>query len=116
MPIVVCGSKPWEINQLNKVFESTTEEILKEFYYLFNFTNSSNMDLINSNMGELNKVFYADMTPDPFNPSEASSLRMVFKDYLPSEKIEKSLKTIIASFIKGVSNLINNIQEKFKLE
>jgi hypothetical protein len=116
MPIVVCGSKPWEINQINKIFESTTEEILKEFYYLFNFTDRTNMDLIKRNMGELNKVFFADMTPDPFNPSDAPSLKMVFKDYLPSEKIEKSLKTIIVSFIKGVSNLINNIQEKFKLE
>lgn len=116
MPIVVCGSKPWELKQISKIFESTTEEILKEFYYLFNFTHSENMDLIKKNMRELNKVFYADMTPDPFNPSEASSLKTVFKAYLPTEQIEKSLKTIVTSIIDGARNLINNIQEKFKME
>jgi hypothetical protein len=72
------------------------------------------MDLIKKNMGELKKVFCADMTPDPFYPSEAPSLNMVFKDYLPSEKI--TFFTKITSLIKGVRNLINNIQEKFKLE
>ncbi|MDF2905342.1 MAG: hypothetical protein K0R34_663 [Herbinix sp.] len=114
MPIVVCGSKPWELKQLNKIFASASEDMLKEFYYLFNYTNSENMDLIKKNMGELKKVFCADMTPDPFYPSEAPSLNMVFKDYLPSEKI--TFFTKITSLIKGVRNLINNIQEKFKLE
>lgn len=115
MPIVVCGSKPWELKQINKIFESTTEEILKEFYYLFNFTHSSNMDFIKKNMGELYKVFYADITPDPFNPSETTSLSMVYKDYLPTID-DKSLKYKITSLINGTTSMVQKIQDKFKLE
>lgn len=112
LPIIVCGSKPWEINKLNRIFENTPEDILKEYCYLFNFTHSDNMELIKKNMGELEKVFYADMTPDPFYPDEATSLKLLFKDYLPSEKIERSLKTII----EDIRKLIEKVQEKFKLE
>lgn len=116
MPIVVCGSKPWEIDQINKIFESTTEEILKGFYYLFNFTDITKLELIKSSMGELNNVYLADMTPDPFNASDAPSLKMIFKDYLPSEKIEKTFKSQMVSLKKASSDLVNKIQEKFKLE
>lgn len=89
VPVVVCGSKPWEVDQINKVFESASEEILKEFYYLFNYTDLTKAELLIRSMGELGKVYIADMTPDPFNTLDAPTLRMIFKKFLLPEKDEK---------------------------
>jgi hypothetical protein len=100
VPVIVSGTKPWEVDQINKVFECTSEEILKNFYYLFNFTDLSKAELLIRNMGELGKVYIADMTPDPFTNQDAPTLKMIFKSFLHSEKEEK--KRRLSSWAKAL--------------
>lgn len=99
--VIVSGSKPWELDQINKIFESTSEEILKEFYYLFNYTDLTKAELLIRSMGELGKVYIADSTPDPFNSSDAPTMKMIFKNFLSNENDEKKW-----SFSKWVKDFL----------
>lgn len=102
IPVVVCGTKPWEIDQINKIFESTSEETLKEFYYLFNYTDLNKAELIIRSMGELRKVFIADMTPDPFNTLDSPTLKIILRKFLSFEKNEerRSFMKCIKAFLE----------------
>lgn len=103
IPVIVCGSKPWEAELLDRVFESTTQDILKEFYYLFNYTDLTKAEYLIKNMAELSKVYIADMTPDPFNSQNTPTMTKIFKNYLPSEKDEKE---------RGLSKWLKEFQKK----
>jgi hypothetical protein len=112
--VVVCGSKPWEMDQLHKVFDSAPEEIIKEFYYLFNFTDEGYKELIKNSMGELNKIHIANMTPDPFNAVKSPSLKMILKDYVPLEKVENPCTRCLGRLKIRTKNLINKTQESLR--
>lgn len=83
MPIIISGSKPWEIDQINKIFECIPEEHLKEYTYLFSFTDTQDQANIKEGMGTLKKVFFSDYTPDPFNCSGSNELDNLFSEYIP---------------------------------
>lgn len=83
LPVIVAGSKPWEIDNINEIFASVGEKDLKEYYYLFNFTANEDKKKIKKGMGELKNVFFADYTPDPFNSYGYEELDNMFKGYIP---------------------------------
>lgn len=84
--VIVSGSKPWEINWINKVFESMEEDSLKDCAFLFNYTSPSLEKTLRENMGELDKAYVADMTPDPFNQNKAAHcMEKIFVDYMPTQ-------------------------------
>jgi len=103
--VVITGSKSWELEFINKIFGSATEDELKEFTYLFNFTDLQNANDIRENMSISEKVFFAGYTPDPFNSNFYPDLDKVFVEYLT----ETSEKVIKPSLIKGLISKINGV-------
>lgn len=89
--VVVCGSKPWETSKLNNIFSSAEQTILEDYIYLFNYTDLTNAPALIEGMGELNKVFFTEYSPDPFNSSYFTDLKAIFKEYI-SEKTVTEIK------------------------
>lgn len=83
IPIIITGSKPWEIDNINKIFECIPEDDLKEYSYIFNFTDESEHKSIIDGMGTLQKVFFSDYSPDPFNSRGSDWLNKLFEGYIP---------------------------------
>ena len=75
--IIVCGSRPWEMNEIQNIFETVnTEEVLEAFHYCFNFAhdNFSLQRSIKKAMGTLRNVYFPSYTEDVFHNSEFSDL------------------------------------------
>lgn len=75
--IIVCGSRPWEMNEIENIFETVnTEEVLEAFHYCFNFAhdNFSLQRSIKKAMGTLQNVYFPPYTEDVFHNSEFSDL------------------------------------------
>jgi len=100
--VILSGSKGWEYGKLNKVFESTQEDELKEYNYLFNFTHLRDKDDIRENMGELKKVYFSGYSPDPFNPDYYPDLDKIFKEYLNKTEIEEPKKPLIKGMMESI--------------
>jgi hypothetical protein len=83
IPIILTGSKPWETEYLNNIFERVPEADLFEYSFVFNFTSDKEFDEIKKEMEPLNKIFFAEYNPDPFNPDKTNCLKQIFKGYIP---------------------------------
>lgn len=66
--ILVCGSKPWEVTALGKVFGQLDEKILQSFVYYFTFCsdNETAKKNIIDGMDTLTNVYFPKYTEDPF--------------------------------------------------
>lgn len=103
--VIVAGSKPWEIDKINECFDKCSSEELKEFVYFFNFTSKAEMNDIRKGMANLNNVYFADYTPDPFEKNVLySDLESIFKEYVghKEEGKKKDLKGVILSVYKSI--------------
>lgn len=91
--IIVSGSKPWEINSLNTVFSSASEDALKNYFICFNLTEHQpqTRENIRENMGELSRnVYFLEYSENPFVASNFDVEGMLH-DYMPV-KIEPERK------------------------
>jgi len=107
--VIVTGSKPWELESINQLFEMCSEEELKNFTYLFNFTDTKQMQLIQEGMGNLKKIFFAPYTPDPFIKMDGDSSEVfdsIFKEYAGTSSKEEKKSSL------GVWKKINEIFQK----
>lgn len=90
MQTIICGSKPWEMTYLNKIFASAEEDIIKEYFYVFNYTDQQSGTYLKKEMGILNKVYLAGYSPDPFNHKDFDEdIKKMYSEFIPLEK-EKS--------------------------
>lgn len=112
--VIVSGSKAWELDYINNIFEGTTQDVLKNYTYLFSFTDLENAKLLRENMGELENVYFSSYTPDPFNSDYYSDLDKIFREYLTKtvekkirEPIYKELLMIIQNQVSRVKELLN---------
>ena len=66
--ILVCGSKPWEVTALGKVFEQLDESILQDFIFYFTFCSDNEIAKRNiiDGMDTLKNVYFPRYTEDPF--------------------------------------------------
>lgn len=92
IPIIITGTKPWEIEKINKIFESVEENELKEYTYFFNFCDIATEDHVRECMGDIKKIYFSEYNPDPFNAKNYDSLDNLFKDYLPETITKKQEK------------------------
>lgn len=81
VPIIVAGSKPWELDAVNRLFSKTVHENLVRYNFLFNFTAETYRDDIKNGMAELKNVFFAPVTVDPFSAVENSLCEQLCGDY-----------------------------------
>ena len=58
--IFVCGTKPWEINNLNTVFEDIDQDSLNNYYYYFTFSanNQQIQNDIRKGMDYAEKIYF----------------------------------------------------------
>lgn len=99
--IIVTGSKAWEMNWLNQVFESQEEIVLKNYIYLFNFTELTYAKNIRDSMGELKNVYFTEYTPDPINSNGFEELKIIFNDYLNENQDMEMKKS--SSFLRRMN-------------
>lgn len=99
--IVICGSKPWEIANINGLFESQSKEQLIEYNYIFNYINEKKSgEYLRENMGELKKVYFASFEADPFTSHEFPGADEIFKKYIV-EPEKENVKKKKFSFKRG---------------
>lgn len=77
MHVIMCGSRPWEMDGIQEIFETIqTEEMLEAFHYCFNFAHD-NIHLqrnIKKAMGTLQNVYFPPYSEDVFHNSEFGDL------------------------------------------
>lgn len=85
IPIIISGAKPWEIDHINRIFDTVKHEDLCEYTYLFNYIDDTEKSNIKKGMVDLGKgkVFFSEYTPDPFNSLGYDELDELFKGYIP---------------------------------
>lgn len=100
LPVIVSGSKAWELEKMNRVFESQDLSILKSYYYMFNFTAEEVREEIRLNMQPMEHVCFQDYIPDPFSDQPSQAFDEMLKEYMPEERImnEKRKKFSFAGF------------------
>ena len=79
--VIVAGSKPWELEAVNRLFSKTIHDNLVRYNFLFNFTAESYRDDIKSGMAELKNVFFAPVTVDPFTALANELCEQLCGDY-----------------------------------
>lgn len=101
IPIIVAGSKPWELDAVNKLFVEAVHENLVRYNFLYNFTDEKYRDDIKSGMAELRNVFFAPVTVDPFTAVEVGLCEQLCGDYFDrSEQQEKKRKGLFGGWKK----------------
>lgn len=81
VPVIVAGSKPWELDAVNRLFSKAIHENLVRYNFLFNFTAETYRSDIKNGMAELKNVFFAPVTVDPFSAVENSLCEQLCGDY-----------------------------------
>lgn len=86
--MIVAGSKPWEVEAVNAVFEHADKETLKQYHFLFNFTPEKDRKTIRESMGEISRVYFLNYTEEPFVSGDFAAADEILKGYMPIQ-IEK---------------------------
>lgn len=101
VPVIVAGSKPWELDALNAVFSRVVHENLTRYNFLFNFTDEKYRDDIKNGMAELKNVFFAPVTMDPFTAVENGLCEQLCGDYFDrSEQPDKKKRGLFGVWKK----------------
>lgn len=95
--IIIAGAKPWEIDNVNSIFKLSSEELLKEYHFCFNFVLEKSRADIRDGMGKLENVYFVDYVEDPFIQNDFPNAATILEEYLPDEVTEQKEKT---SFLK----------------
>lgn len=88
--IIVSGSKPWEIESVNRVFEMEEQDVLKDYIFYFNFSLEREQDDIRKGMSIIKNVHFLDINNDLFSlESTLPDAKEVFASYLPEKQEEE---------------------------
>lgn len=99
--IIISGSKPWEIESVNKIFAMEEQEVIKDYIFYFNFSLEREQEDIRKGMSIIRNVHFLDLNNDLFSPeSVLPDAGEVFSPYLP-EKAEEEKKGLRQRFRKG---------------
>jgi len=86
MPIVVAGSKAWEMQNMLPLFEVVPEEDLKLYTYLFSFTDNETAKEVIENMEQLNRIYFAEHIPKLFEVPDSITYQKMFSMYVKNDK------------------------------
>lgn len=92
--MIVAGSKPWEIESVNKVFEIAEQEVLKNYIFYFNFSLEREQQDIRNGMSVIKNVHFLNIENDPFSSYGIPDAEEVFAEFLP-EQIPEEKKGIL---------------------
>lgn len=89
--LLIVGSKPWELDGVNSIFENTLAQVLEEYHFCFNFSLPEDHKRIKEGMGNLKNIHFTDYLCDPIQESGFPDADSIFEKYLP-KKIEPEKK------------------------
>lgn len=89
--MIIGGSKPWELKNVNNIFNMAGMEVLKEYIFYFNFSLPKDQADIRTAMLEFQKVHFLNIDNDPFYAYQIPDAEKVFKEYLP-DKVQEEKK------------------------
>lgn len=81
--IIVTGSKPWEVEQINAVFGAVPEETLKMYHFCFNFTKQNLRSDVEKGMEELGQIHFLEILEDPFSAYDFADAESILQEYMP---------------------------------
>lgn len=87
--IIIAGSKPWEVMQINSVFSLVPEETLKMYHFCFNFTEKRLRNEVKKGMSVLEQIHFLNILEDPFTASEFADAEEILNEYMPVKQTEK---------------------------
>lgn len=96
IPVAVAGSKPWEIEQMQEIFNAATYGNLVRYNFVFNFTPDKSRNDIRIEMGsnEFRNVFFAPVTMDPYAAVEEGFVNDLCGSYMNEESMDKKGRRI----------------------
>lgn len=101
VPVIVAGSKPWELDAVNKFFSEAVHENLARYNFLFNLTDEKYREDIKNGMNELKNVYFAPVTIDPFAAVEDELCEQLCGDYFNvGEQNQKKKRRIFGAWKK----------------
>lgn len=86
--ILICGSKPWEIDDVNSIFALADEETLQKYNFCFSFTDKGYEKEIREGMGSIdhNSIFFVPIQGNPFQEYEFVGAGVMLEKYLPLKR------------------------------
>ncbi len=96
--IMVSGSKPWEIYELNTVFTQQSEVVLKDYHFCFTFAHDTQLqrDIVES-MKPFEHIYFPEYLENPLESDRFSEANEILKEYLDGVSAEKK-KGILGLF------------------
>ena len=98
--MIIAGSKPWEMEALNRIFEQASSDVLGKYIFCFNFTHERDYEAIREGMGELKNVYFLKYLEEPFAESDFAEGEIIFADILPEKLQEEEKKGLRGIFGK----------------
>lgn len=89
--LIIAGSKSWEMEAADRVFEQASKDVLMKYIFCFNFTPETDYEAIRNGMGKIENVHFLKYTIDPFSSSEFADAEEIFAECLP-ENVEPEKK------------------------
>lgn len=105
--LIIAGSKPWELEATDKVFELASKDVLIKYVFCFNFTQKSDYQSIRDGMGDIENVHFLEFTEDPFASSAFADAEIIFDECLP-EKNAEDKRTILKKIFNRKKVKIKN--------
>ncbi len=91
--LMVCGSKPYELQKMQAIFSLCPEEMLLQTNFLFNLTYPEHEHDIRESMKTADKkaipVEFLEYQPFPYNVTNITGMDRFLKEYLPVKMEEK---------------------------
>lgn len=91
--LMVCGSKPYELPQVEKIFSLCPEDMLLQMNFMFNFTYTEHEYDIRESMqtsdNQAIPVEFLEYHPYPYSQTDIPGMDRFLKEYLPVKLEEK---------------------------
>lgn len=86
--MIVAGSKPWEQENLNLIFENP-KDTLRGYHFCFNLTPKRDQNDVVEGMGDLKNITFLEYTEDPFISSNFVDAKKILKEYMAVKVTKK---------------------------
>lgn len=90
--LMVCGSRAWELERMQRIFENCPVSMLQEIHYVFPLVYEEHKSDIISSMADQELSFdvtFIDYLPYPYTASDFPKIQEILKNYLPQQETKK---------------------------
>ena len=94
--LILAGAKPWEMENLETIFDKTSVETLTKYHFYFNHTAECFQHDIKASMTNISSIHFLKYAADPFTSFDFPDVNETFQKYMPL-KLEATKKRSIFS-------------------